>query len=74
MRLVRLTDEGRRVRARCWERVLESERVIFEQLPKAHRSSVIAVLRQLNRAVEQWQDQCGLGPSEGGSGTAGGKE
>ena len=64
VRLVRLTARGATIRRKCWENVLRSEKTIFENIPPAHRSSVIRVLSRLNQAVDRWQSRCGA-PSEG---------
>ncbi len=58
VRLVTLTPRGISIRRKCWENVLRSEKTIFENIPRAHRSSVVRVLSRLNQAVERWQSRC----------------
>jgi DNA-binding MarR family transcriptional regulator len=58
VRLVRLTARGESVRGKCWDNVLRSEKMIFENVPRNHRASVIRALARLNQAVDRWHARC----------------
>jgi DNA-binding MarR family transcriptional regulator len=58
VRLISLTEEGRTFADQLWEKVIDSEKIIFENFPKENREMLIDFLRKLNSAINQWQSCC----------------
>jgi DNA-binding MarR family transcriptional regulator len=58
IRLLTLTKEGEKTFLQSWKRVFESEKEIFENIPTEYRKELLTLLKELNKAVDIWQDSC----------------
>lgn len=57
-RHIQLTKEGEAAFDASWKNVFASEKTILENFPEAQRDMLIQLLKQLNRAVEDWRSCC----------------
>lgn len=54
-RHIQLTNEGKAAFEVAWNNVFASEKTILENFPEGQRDMLIQLLKQLNRAVEDWR-------------------